>query len=237
MSTLRLTLVRGIKTAWQILVELVYPRLCAVCQTRLASCELAICTHCALGLRHYEPDLISAHERLYSSPRFARLYALYTYERETCVQQLIGALKYHGHTDVACLVGQVASEVFARQWGEYDLIIAVPIESSHLAKRGYNQALLVARELSKSLGIEASDCYIRRLKGSHSQTHLSKSERMQNVASAFVLDVTRSQALCGKRILLVDDVLTTGSTLLAMCSLLEQAGVEQIDVFVCAVAV
>lgn len=219
------------------LLDFVYPPLCAVCRARLHTEELAICTFCALGLRHYEPSTMVAHERLYSSAVFRDLYALYAYERGTQVQKLIHSLKYRGHADVAQLIGSTALELYPQWLGAYDLVIAVPIEQNRLMERGYNQALSVARVIAKGLGVEASDTHIRRHLGSHSQTQLTRQERMDNTADAFYLPNEEKKYLIGKRVLLVDDVLTTGSTILGICVHLECVGVACVDVFVASVAV
>ncbi|MDO4692458.1 MAG: phosphoribosyltransferase family protein [Porphyromonadaceae bacterium] len=219
------------------LLDFVYPPLCAVCRTRLQTAELAVCTICALELRHYEPSTMVAHERLYSSSVFRDLYALYAYERGTQVQKLIHSLKYRGHTDVAQLIGRTALELYPQWLGAYDLVLAVPVEQSRLMERGYNQALSVAHVIAEGLGIEASDTHIRRHRGSHSQTHLTRQERMDNTIGAFYLPNEEKKHLIGKRVLLVDDVLTTGSTLLGICSHLEQVDVSCVDVFVASVAI
>ncbi|MDO4707644.1 MAG: phosphoribosyltransferase family protein [Porphyromonadaceae bacterium] len=219
------------------LIELLYPSLCPICHRRLSyRSEVAICPLCTLEIQPYAPEIHRGEERLYSCPLFCNLYALYTYQKGCAIQQLIHAIKYHGYRSAAHYIGRAA--LYGMNWStqNYDLIIAVPVEPNRLQKRGYNQSLLIAKELAKGLAIEATDKLIRRKRGSHTQTNLGRIERMNNMKHTFAQNAQASKFLKGKHILLVDDVLTTGSTLLEMCYLLEVAGVRSIDIFVAAVA-
>ena len=125
------------------------------------------------------------------------------------------------------------------QPGDIDLILPVPIEGTRLEARGYNQASLLGEALARHYGVPCSEGYLLRHRGSHSQTALDRDARRENAQAAFYLtDKTeRLQELRGKRILLVDDLVTTGSTLLALTDLLEQCGVSEVHIFVAAVAI
>lgn len=220
------------------LIELLYPTLCPICDSRLShGNEAAICASCALELHHYEPELHRGDERLYSCPLFRQLYALYTYQKGCAVQRLIHAIKYHGYGSLARYLGRAALYTLDWEAKGYDFVLAVPLERTRLRQRGYNQSLIMAQTIAQNLGIGASDRLIGRHHGSHTQTSLSRIERMDNMKHAFFLTQSAPKALQGKHVLLVDDVLTTGSTLTEMCYLLERAGVASIDVFVAAVAI
>lgn len=228
------------RLACSTLSELVYPRLCAICHSKLSKQELGICPYCTLSLRHYEPYTMHAEERLYCIRTFRHLYSLYAYERGNVTQRLIHALKYKGYTEAATLIGRTAALRFGQVWQQqaYDAIIVVPLEARRLSARGYNQSLLIAQEIAQAIGVEASDHHIIRIKGSHSQTQLSRYERMRNADRAFRLSSPNVGSwLLGKRILLVDDVLTTGSTLIGMSNILEESGVDLIDVFTSSIAI
>lgn len=219
-----------------LLWDYIYPRLCPVCDARLAPHEWEVCAPCALALERYYPVLHCAHERLYGSPLFRQLYSLWAYRRGTGVQRLIHALKYHGHRSLAGHIVRMALLGGVRPEGRYDAIIPVPASPERRRRRGYNQSELLARALSEELGVEILTSVVERRRGSHSQTHLHKIERIFNAREAFILSDRASEALRGRTILLVDDVLTTGSTLMSLCDLLEEVGVEVVDVYVAAVA-
>ncbi len=219
--------------------ELIYPHLCAVCGLRLGRHEDTVCLECSLRLTYYRETAFVASERLLASPLFRSLSAPFTYAHHNDTHQMIVALKYQGYRSVADYIVRVAMSKQALRFHpkDIDLILPVPIEDGRLQKRGYNQAALLARALAEQLNLPWSDKHLIRRKGSHSQTAYGRQERMQNAQRAFALssDPNQASALAGKRILLVDDILTSGSTLLTLCDLLESCGVKDIHVFVAAV--
>ena len=106
-----------------------------------------------------------------------------------------------------------------------DVITPVPLSTARLQHRGYNQAL----EICKHLNREKTEAYLLlRIKDTLTQSSLSKSERMKNVNAAFAVEPLRAKELQGKRILLVDDVMTSGATLFAAAAALRQAGAAHI---------
>ncbi len=217
------------------LLDLVYPRLCALCRARLQGGEHGVCTSCIRPLPLYKAELYHADERLYACPAFGHLYSVFVYRRGADVQRLVHAYKYRGYREVADLVAEMLTRCYDLS-GTYDLILAVPLDKERLRTRGYNQALLIARALARHLGIPATDALVLRPAPTETQTQLGKLARMANVQGAFVLAPNARARLTGRRILLVDDVLTTGATLSAIMMLLESAGVVSIDVATAAVA-
>ena len=112
---------------------------------------------------------------------------------------------------------------------ESDLIVPVPLSIARLQLRGYNQAL----EICKHLGRTKTDAtLLLRIKDTLTQSSLSKSERLKNVKAAFAVEPLRAKELQGKRVLLVDDVMTSGATLFAAAASLRQAGAAHITAVV-----
>lgn len=223
---------------WTRCLDLIYPRLCILCAVRLRVYERAVCLHCNESLALYHPKMHLAHERLWASPIFGELYAMYAYRKEGQVQKLLHAFKYKGYREVAELVAEGLLLYHPElEQATYDLILATPISSRHFAERGYNQALVLAKKLAKPLACQASDKHLLRSAQASSQTHLGKLDRLENIRDAFSLSPKLTDELSGKRILLVDDVLTTGATLNAQLELLEQAGAKSVDVAVAAVSI
>lgn len=217
------------------LLELIYPRLCVVCSCKLHRAEDILCLYCAQDLPTYDEALYSASERLYASPLFGQLYTLFAYSKGNHTAQMIHAFKYGGYGQAAQVFAELLYRKHQLDSAAYDLILAVPINHKRLLERGYNQTLLIARALGKRLNLPYSDKYIVCTKVKRAQAHLSKLERLGNPQTAFALAEKKHKALQDKRILLVDDVLTTGATLMAMMDLLEKAGAASVDV--CTVAV
>ena len=223
------------------LTDLIFPRTCAICRVRLAEHEHCVCMECATKLPRHAPAFVHADERLLGSPLIRSLSAPFIYQHANPTYDLIIALKYRGYGEVADFVVRTAitEGQLVPQPGDIDLILPVPIEGTRLEARGYNQAAFLGEALARHYGIPCSEGYLLRYRGSHSQTALDRDARRENAQAAFYLtDKTeRLQELRGKRILLVDDLVTTGSTLLALTDLLEQCGVSEVHIFVAAVAI
>lgn len=218
-------------------LDMIYPPLCAVCTRRLVTSEEGICTFCAEQLIPYHSERWHAEERLWSVPAFRNLYSLYIYTKGQAIQTAIHAYKYHSYASFARMLSKRALLTLPLQEQGYDLIIVVPTTYNNELKRGYNQALIFAQGIARGLGIEASDKYILRREQTQSQTALYKWARHENVLERFYPNKHKMTDLSQRHILLVDDVLTTGSTLTAMLEILEQAGAKEIDVLTATVAV
>jgi ComF family protein len=112
---------------------------------------------------------------------------------------------------------------------ESDLIVPVPLSEARLQKRGYNQALEICKHLSRS---KTDATLLLRIKDTLTQSSLSKTERLKNVKAAFAIEPLLAKELQGKRVLLVDDVMTSGATLFAAAAALRQAGATHITAVV-----
>ena len=113
-----------------------------------------------------------------------------------------------------------------------DMILSVPLHRNKEQKRGYNQAYLIAKELGKLLETEEQSHVLKRIRNTESQSLLPKYKRKSNVKGAFL--VVHPSKIKGKSILLVDDVMTTGSTLNECSRVLKEAGAEKVFVAVLA---
>lgn len=217
-------------------VEWLYPRLCAVCGLRLQSAELAVCTHCASRLARYEAQFYHGDERLYASPIFRHLYTIYAFRKGTEVQRLIHAFKYHHYRAVGRLIALQLLQLHPLSQGRYDAVVAIPMDRRRQRTRGFNQAMEIARHIAHHLGIPGSDTWIVKARPSESQTCHTRLERHERIGKLFRLNKHAEAHLRGKRILLIDDLLTTGATLVATLDLLEQAGAIEVDVATAAVS-
>lgn len=113
-------------------------------------------------------------------------------------------------------------------WGQVDVIVPVPLHRWRLLKRRYNQAALLAQAIGKQTGKPVSVDLLRRVRSTASQGHFSRKERAANVAKAFT--VKKGAEITGKRIVLVDDVLTSGATVNECASILFKAGAASVFV-------
>ena len=179
--------------------------LCPACAADLPALPAALCPQCG--------DATTLGERcgacLKDPPAFTRTEALFRYEFP--VDRLIQALKYGHQLPLAAWLGrQLAERLNA---ADHDLIVPLPLHPSRLQARGFNQSQEIARALSKALGVESNANLLTRTRATPAQAELPLKERGKNVRGAFEC----TGDLGGRRILLVDDVMTTGSTLEA-CS-------------------
>lgn len=223
------------------LLGLIYPRTCLLCGMRIAPFEACVCTECALGMAHYSELHTHATERLLGSPLVQSLSSPFAYQHESTTHRLITALKYEGIEEAAGFIVRTAHhrQALLPPPEGIDGILPVPASRKRMIQRGFNQATLLARALQHYYPVSLIENVILRTSESVSQTKLSREERRENARLSYRLTTKskRLKALEGKRLLLVDDVLTTGATLLTICDLLEQIGVREVHVFVGAVAI
>lgn len=165
------------------------------------------------------------HRRFFDIPNLKYAMAFSWFQKASVIQQLLHQLKYEGNETLGVLLGQIygqqLSEFYCDKW---DLITAVPIHYKKLKKRGFNQSHKIAEGLSQQLSIPF-ELLVEKAVHKKSQTRKHRVERFDNVDSTFHLKNSTTN-LKGKRILIVDDVLTTGATLQACSEPLYKAGAE-----------
>ncbi len=161
-------------------------------------------------------------------PAFDETYAPFVYQEE--IRHLVTKLKFGGHTKNARLLGLLLAEHLKQTAQLPELIIPVPLHKTRFRERGFNQALEIAKTVGKALNIplDTTSCHI-----THDTPHqigLTALERRKNLAKAFIL----KKPITAQHVAILDDVMTTGSTVHELASLLKKAGVERVDVWVCA---
>jgi ComF family protein len=128
---------------------------------------------------------------------------------------------------LGCLLVREAGPALRGQ--PWDLVVPVPLHPLKERERGFNQSALLARHLSRALGIPCDETILRRTKPTETQTHLNRGQRAANMKSAFV--IRPGLCLDGSRIILVDDVFTTGATTSDCARALGQAGAAEVRVW------
>lgn len=152
-------------------------------------------------------------------PAYDRLFASGPYEGS--LRRAIQLLKYDGLEPLATVLGERAAEALGRP-DSYDAIVPAPLHRSRLRMRGFNQAALIAREAGRRLGLPVECGWLVRVKPTPPQAGLTRRERRENLRGAF--RVPRREDVRGKRVLLADDVATTGATFEACARALKRAG-------------
>jgi ComF family protein len=165
-------------------------------------------------------------------PRWDRARAAFVYEAAS--RRLVLDLKRSGRRDGLVTFAGWMAQAGARLLAEADLIVPVPLHYARLATRGFNQSAWLASALSRRSGVPLAVDALKRTRRTPTQGGLSARARRRNVAGAFAVRPSRAGLVHGKRIVLIDDVLTTGATLSACTRALKRAGARQVDVLVLA---
>jgi ComF family protein len=184
--------------------------LCQACLARVPRLSMAVCTRCLV--RGRSPSGCLAHPDDQAWP--AWIY-------DERVAALVHALKYRERPALARALGAVLANALPGG-ARWDLILAVPLHSARRRERGYNQAGLLADALAERIGTPRLEGALARVRPTQPQARLGPGARRANLAGAFV--VRRPGWIAGRRVLIVDDVLTTGATLEACAASLAAAG-------------
>jgi ComF family protein len=208
------------------LIDWLFPPRCLACH-RFLSERAGFCRHCRWP--HAEPSC-----QHFGGDRSCRkVFAAGRYEG--VLLEMILRLKYRNEESLAHYLGQkmaeeVAGEVEER--GIYDLILPVPLHCSRLRKRGFNQALLLAREVGKRLQVPVDPFLFVKTRKTRPQAALKGEERQKNLKNVFL--VKHPEKIREKKILLIDDVYTTGATVEEAASVLLKAGAGKVEALVLA---
>lgn len=198
--------------------------LCHGCVGRHAA-TVPRCPRCALR----QPAGMPCGECLRDPPPFENAICVADYGFPW--DRLIADFKFHGRTELAAALAGLMTEASADA-APVSLVLPVPLAPRRLAERGYNQAWELARRIARRRQVAARhDLLTRALEGLH-QAELSRAERLANLRAAFVVEPRLRSELRGRRVALVDDVLTTGATAREAARALLQAGAAAVDVWV-----
>ena len=216
---------------WTKLLDLIAPRLCVGCGRRLSAEESVLCPACQLHLTPTDFVLSPLDNRMarlfWGHVPLERAAAYFYYEPKTLAGHIVHAMKYHGRSDVAESLGAMMARDFARHdfFSDIDLLVPVPLTRRRQWQRGYNQSHHIALGIHSVTGIPVESRALRRVRFSESQTHLDIDSRRKNVEGVFrLLDAA---AVRGRHVLLVDDVVTSGSTTISCArELLRAEGVR-----------
>jgi len=204
-------------------LSLFYPRLCAGCQTSLVHGEEVLCLGCLADLPKtgFEKIADNPVAQLFWGRANIRLATSFcSFDKGGIMQHLMHQLKYKGCKDVGERLGQLFGTDLIRSvpYRNIELLIPVPLHPKRERKRGYNQSAEIGKGMSASMGIPMLSGNLIRNLYSNSQTNKGRFERWENVKELFGVNYPKS--LEGKHLLLVDDVVTTGSTLEACAQVL-----------------
>lgn len=209
--------------------SLFYPLTCLSCDTPLFKHEKLICNYCYVSLPRFN-NLFGAknelEKMLEGRVKFNRAFSLFNYQKDSRVQHLLHQLKYKNQDKIGILLGEwMADEINDTDLKKCDFIIPIPLHPKKEKLRGYNQSLKIAEGLSKKLGVRIEKNALLRNVFTKTQTKKGKNERWNNVKDVFYC--SKDHIYPGVRIILIDDVITTGSTIEACARILnDQNNIE-----------
>ena len=214
-----------LRSCWQSLLSVLMPERCIVCGRTLVAGERLVCLHCNVAMprtRYHLSRFNHMHERLMGDARVERAAAWFHYMRKSPYTNIILQAKYYDRPEVAAeAAAMYAAEIKPDGFfAGIDLILPVPMHRFKELRRGYNQALLIARGLSRVTGLPVGD-NLKVKHGHDTQTRRGSYDRYVNVSGLF--EVVHAAELAGRHVLIVDDVMTTGSTILSCCEAVRAA--------------
>ena len=204
---------------------ILYPELCFSCEELLVKGENVLCTSCILHLPRTNFHKYENHKmekQFWGKVLVENVAAFFYFEKKGKVQRLMHQLKYQKHPEIGERVGSLyAAELLSdKKFNSLDYIIAIPLHKKKMKIRGYNQSLCFANGLAMQFKIPVLKNRLIRTKNNATQTRKSRFERYKNVAMVF--KIKNPSGFINKHVLLVDDVMTTGSTLTACIQLFNQ---------------
>ena len=201
--------------------------LCTDCWTRLRFLTRPFCARCGLPFAYDTGENTLCGVCIADPPLFDRARAALAYDDGS--RSLLIGLKHNRMPALKTLAGWMRRDG-AALLEDADIVCAVPLHRWRLLKRGYNQAVLLANSVARPSGTPVIPDLLIRHRATPSQGGLSRSGRQRNVRNAFAVHPRRRASVQGARIVIVDDVFTTGATLNECCRTLRKAGAARVDV-------
>lgn len=204
---------------------------CFHCGNRLSDGESRVCARCWSSLtpvlrNDYTYRIMT--ERFRESGIIDEFVPLYYFEKGKVLQGLSHSLKYEEITSFGRELGEKIGAAVKREEIVAHAVIPVPLNKRKERERGYNQSEFIAQGVSDVTGIRTLMTAARRVKYTTTQTKLNADMRKENIADAFAVDERQKEKIVGKTVILVDDIITTGSTIQELGKMLKEAGAKKI---------
>ena len=220
------------------LFDFFLPRLCPACSSKLEPDEYFICNSCINKIKLAERDYLgNEYQKKFAADGIISGFTcLFVFEKDKELQYIIHEIKYKENFRLGKHLGKIVGNKLKEKisgWSA-DLIIPIPLHHLKKAERGYNQSYYIAKGISAACNVPVNKSIVKRNRFTPSQTALNLEERKVNMQDAFTLK--HPAKVKGKNIILVDDVITTGSTITECGRVLMEAGTNKIFALSTAIA-
>lgn len=210
--------------------DFIFPRFCPACNNKLSINENVVCSNCILSIKRIQNDFLQKEyqKKFANDNLIADFQSLFIFEKEKELQKIIHGLKYENKVYIGKFLGLLLAQELLNELKKWnaDFIMPIPLHSLKKAQRGYNQSYYIAKGISSVLKIPVVTSTIKRNRFTESQTKKSAVERRINVEGAF--SVRKATKVKNKKIILVDDVITTGATISECARILKNSGAKNI---------
>ncbi len=202
--------------------------LCLSCWKQVPFIAAPMCACCGLPFEYSLGEGTLCGECLKELPPYAKARSVFLYNEHS--RALVTKLKFNDQLHLASVYGPWLAKAAGDMLKTCEIIVPVPLSWRRFVGRRYNQAVLLAQALSKKTGFAVLPDALSRTRHTPPQTGLSRAQREKNVSGAFTINGRYKKAIAGKTVLLIDDVMTTGSTLSACARVLLKAGAKEVNV-------
>src|SRR5712672_842311 len=204
--------------------------LCAACWSRLSFIARPYCERLGTPFGYDPGPGVLSTEAVSHPPAFGRARAAVRYD--DVASALVHALKYGDRLDLAPIMGRWMAHAGRELTAQADLLVPVPLHWRRQWARRFNQAATLARSISEASGVPVLDDALKRVRATPQQVGLNRTDRASNMQGAFQVPEDRQSSVFGKRLILIDDVLTSGATVDTCTRALLRAGAAGVDVLV-----
>lgn len=206
-------------------LNLFFPKTCAGCNALLLQTETVICTQCRHDIpltNHFQVKENEAFAKFYGKVPVEFVVALMEFHKKGIVQEMIHKLKYKNQQDIGKVIGYWCAENLKAlpEINQIDCIVPVPLHPKKLRKRGYNQVSTFGKTLAEVLEIPYDENILVRTQFTETQTKKTLLNRSENVKDIF--DINHTYSTPFRNFLLIDDVITTGATLVSCAKALQK---------------
>lgn len=237
-----------LRRTWSALSDIVLPPVCLSCHVPMTAHD-TLCASCWSGIDFIRPpycdrlgiplpfatgEVSLSAAAMADPPAYDQARAAAHYSG--LMRRLIHDLKFHDRDDLTTLLGGWLVDAGRDILAVADLLVPIPLSRSRLLRRRFNQAARLGGEVSRRTGVPSDSLSLVRVRSTPSQVGLSRREREENVRGAFAVREDRRGRIEGRRIVLIDDVVTTGATVSAATRALRRAGAEHVAVLSLALA-